>query len=74
MRALNAKGIVHRDMKPQNILLCFPPGAKNPPASQINLKIGKDPLLRLLDIKTALLLRPPIFSPKHNLIEYSSRY
>lgn len=41
MRALNGKGIVHRDMKPQNILLCFPLGSKNPPASQINLKIGK---------------------------------
>ena len=42
MRALNAKGILHRDMKPQNILLCYPPGQKNPPANQITLKIGKD--------------------------------
>ncbi|KAL4223474.1 Serine/threonine-protein kinase ulk2 [Mactra antiquata] len=63
MRALNAKGIVHRDMKPQNILLCFPPGAKNPPASQINLKIADFGFARFLQdgVMAATLCGSPMY-------------
>lgn len=50
MRALNAKGILHRDLKPQNILLKFdskyPVKDKKgirtyPPPEEIMLKIGE---------------------------------
>ena len=35
------KGIVHRDMKPQNLLLCNPPGRKSKPSpTEMILKIG----------------------------------
>lgn len=63
MRALNAKGIVHRDMKPQNILLCFPPGQKNPPASQINLKIADFGFARFLQdgVMAATLCGSPMY-------------
>ena len=40
MLALKAKGIVHRDMKPQNILLCHDGKSSNPPPHEIKLKIG----------------------------------
>ncbi|XP_045172777.2 serine/threonine-protein kinase ULK2-like [Mercenaria mercenaria] len=63
MRALNGKGIVHRDMKPQNILLCFPPGSKNPPASQINLKIADFGFARFLQdgVMAATLCGSPMY-------------
>ena len=40
MKALNGKGIVHRDIKPQNILLCHS-GKPNASAKEITLKIGR---------------------------------
>ncbi|XP_060584865.1 serine/threonine-protein kinase ULK2-like isoform X3 [Ruditapes philippinarum] len=63
MRALNGKGIVHRDMKPQNILLCFPPGSKNPPASEINLKIADFGFARFLQdgVMAATLCGSPMY-------------
>lgn len=63
MRALNAKGILHRDMKPQNILLCYPPGQKNPPASQIVLKIADFGFARFLQdgVMAATLCGSPMY-------------
>lgn len=41
MKVLQSKGILHRDLKPQNILLCHPEGRKS---TSINtrIKIGND--------------------------------
>ena len=39
MEALNAKGVVHRDIKPHNLLLTYPPGDTKP--TDIKIKIGK---------------------------------
>ena len=43
LNALNDKGIVHRDIKPQNILLCYGKGANrmSTAPTQLQLKIGK---------------------------------
>lgn len=50
MRALNAKGVIHRDLKPQNILLKFDPkfvprdrrgNRVYPRPEEIMLKIGR---------------------------------
>ncbi|KAK3591533.1 hypothetical protein CHS0354_031645 [Potamilus streckersoni] len=48
MGAIHAKGIIHRDLKPHNILMCFPPGTKNPPVTQIILKIADFGFARFL--------------------------
>ncbi|WAR02981.1 UNC51-like protein [Mya arenaria] len=63
MRALKDKDIVHRDMKPQNILLCFPPGSKNPPAAQISLKIADFGFARFLEdgVMAATLCGSPMY-------------
>ena len=43
LNALNDKGIVHRDMKPQNILICYPKGGSklSTPPTELQLKIGQ---------------------------------
>lgn len=39
MEALRTKGILHRDLKPQNILLCHPEGCRSSPINTC-IKIG----------------------------------
>lgn len=41
MKALYAMGVVHRDLKPQNILLSHSGAKLYPQPSEIKLKIGK---------------------------------
>ena len=41
MKALVAKGIVHRDIKPQNILLCHPSNKQHSKPAEMKLKIGE---------------------------------
>ncbi|KAK3085030.1 hypothetical protein FSP39_023107 [Pinctada imbricata] len=62
MKALNAKGIVHRDMKPQNILLCHS-GKSNAPANEIRLKIADFGFARFLQdgVMAATLCGSPMY-------------
>ena len=46
MRAMCSKGVVHRDLKPQNILLTHNTGKTNPPPHEIQLKLGKENYLK----------------------------
>lgn len=41
MKVLQSKGILHRDLKPQNILLCHPEGRRFSPINTC-IKIGDD--------------------------------
>lgn len=41
MYEFNKQGILHRDLKPQNILLKFSGETRYPEPNQITLKIGK---------------------------------
>lgn len=41
MKVLQSKGILHRDLKPQNILLCHPEGRRSSPVNTC-VKIGND--------------------------------
>lgn len=42
MYEFNKQGILHRDLKPQNILLKFSGETRYPEPNQITLKIGKN--------------------------------
>lgn len=44
MKALYGKGVVHRDLKPQNILLSHSGVKPYPQPSEIKLKIGRNAL------------------------------
>ncbi|KAF7489255.1 Serine/threonine-protein kinase unc-51 [Sarcoptes scabiei] len=65
MKALNAKGVVHRDLKPQNILLCFNPNDDGimPPPHQIQLKIADFGFARFLGegVMAATLCGSPMY-------------
>ncbi|XP_041349948.1 serine/threonine-protein kinase unc-51-like [Gigantopelta aegis] len=62
MKALNGKGIVHRDIKPQNILLCHP-GKPNASAKEIKLKIADFGFARFLQdgVMAATLCGSPMY-------------
>ncbi|KAL8615273.1 hypothetical protein ACOMHN_051765 [Nucella lapillus] len=51
LNALNDKDIVHRDMKPQNILICYPKGGTklSTPPTQLQLKIADFGFARFLE-------------------------
>ncbi|XP_076452282.1 serine/threonine-protein kinase unc-51-like [Babylonia areolata] len=51
LNALNDKDIVHRDMKPQNILICYPKGGSklSTPPTQLQLKIADFGFARFLE-------------------------
>ncbi|XP_064613166.1 serine/threonine-protein kinase unc-51-like [Liolophura sinensis] len=62
MKALNAKGVVHRDLKPQNILLCHS-GKANAPPQEIQLKIADFGFARFLNdgVMAATLCGSPMY-------------
>jgi serine/threonine protein kinase len=61
MKALNAKGIVHRDMKPQNILLCHT--SRHTSTGDIKLKIADFGFARFLQdgVMAATLCGSPMY-------------
>jgi len=63
MRAINSKGIVHRDLKPQNILLSHQGKSRNPPPSEIHLKVADFGFARFLQDGTmaATLCGSPMY-------------
>ena len=63
MVAMNSKGIVHRDLKPQNILLAHSGKSRNPPPSDIVLKIADFGFARFLQdgVMAATLCGSPMY-------------
>ena len=63
MVAMNSKGIVHRDLKPQNILLAHSGKSRNPPPSEIVLKIADFGFARFLQdgVMAATLCGSPMY-------------
>lgn len=62
MKVLNQKEVVHRDLKPQNILLCHS-GKPNPAPSEITLKIADFGFARFLTdgVMAATLCGSPMY-------------
>ena len=74
MKVLNQKEVVHRDLKPQNILLCHS-GKPNPAPSEITLKIADFGFARFLTdgVMAATLCGSPMYMVmcfKKNLISF----
>ncbi|XP_014231432.1 serine/threonine-protein kinase ULK2 [Trichogramma pretiosum] len=63
MKALHAKGVVHRDLKPQNILLSHNCGKMCPQPNQITLKIADFGFARFLQdgVMAATLCGSPMY-------------
>ncbi|KAK0131831.1 Serine/threonine-protein kinase ULK1 [Merluccius polli] len=62
MKVLQSRGILHRDLKPQNILLCYPPGRRSSPNNTC-LKIADFGFARHLQTNTmaATLCGSPMY-------------
>lgn len=63
MKALVAKGIVHRDIKPQNILLCHPSNKQHSKPAEMKLKIADFGFARFLQdgVMAATLCGSPMY-------------
>lgn len=63
LEAINKEGVVHRDLKPQNILLCNPTRQPNPPASELIIKLADFGFARFLSegVMAATLCGSPMY-------------
>ncbi|CAB3396771.1 unnamed protein product [Caenorhabditis bovis] len=63
LQAINNLGIVHRDLKPQNILLCTPVRQKDPPYTEITIKLADFGFARFLNegVMAATLCGSPMY-------------
>ncbi|XP_046680294.1 serine/threonine-protein kinase ULK2 isoform X2 [Homalodisca vitripennis] len=63
MKAMHAKGVVHRDLKPQNILLNYTPNRPSPQPQHIRLKIADFGFARFLQdgVMAATLCGSPMY-------------
>ncbi|CAJ0581012.1 unnamed protein product, partial [Mesorhabditis spiculigera] len=63
LKAINEKGIMHRDLKPQNILLCNPSKRVNPPFHELVIKLADFGFARFLNdgVMAATLCGSPMY-------------
>ncbi|CAJ0941094.1 unnamed protein product, partial [Mesorhabditis belari] len=63
LQAIHVKGIMHRDLKPQNILLCNPGRRSNPPFQDLIIKLADFGFARFLDdgVMAATLCGSPMY-------------